>query len=73
MTHDDPSDQLGQLMDALIESPDETTEVWGPAECWPPSPEIDGFHWTTEEDLLLLRKLDTTPWQRWLAEPGELE
>ena len=42
MTHDieicnedDPSDQLGPLMDSLIESPDETTEVWGDPATWP--------------------------------------
>jgi hypothetical protein len=37
-------------------------------------PAPDSLPLTDEADLVLLRKLNTTtPWTRWLAEPGELE
>jgi hypothetical protein len=91
MTHDDPSDQLGLLADALCEhnddaSPPEDWPDWtdddrvalgGPAcraeSLFDEEPAPDPLPLTDETDIALLQKLDTTPWQRWLAEPGDLE
>jgi hypothetical protein len=47
------NDADGILADQLIEIRTILDDVWGPAESWPETEDIDGYHWELTEPLPL--------------------
>ena len=71
--------QADIISDWFAEHSDDPLE--GDPSDWPETPEIDGYVWTlgpdpdqlplTDEATLAVLQQLNTPWQRWLAGPGE--